>query len=60
VLISTDNHVGFLERDPVRRDDSFLALEEVLATARAQKVREALMWVYGACVGGVRGMAWRG
>jgi double-strand break repair protein MRE11 len=27
VMIATDNHVGFLERDPVRGLDSFAALE---------------------------------
>lgn len=26
-MIATDNHVGFLERDPVRGPDSFAALE---------------------------------
>lgn len=27
IMIATDNHVGFLERDPVRGPDSFAALE---------------------------------
>jgi double-strand break repair protein MRE11 len=43
VLISTDNHLGFMERDPIRGSDSFLAFEEVLATARAQKVDMVLL-----------------
>jgi double-strand break repair protein MRE11 len=30
ILISTDNHLGYAESDPVRRDDSFVAFEEVL------------------------------
>ena len=38
ILVATDLHVGFKERAGVRGDDSFLALEEVLATAKAQKV----------------------
>jgi double-strand break repair protein MRE11 len=43
VLISTDNHLGFMERDPIRGSDSFLAFEEVLASARAQKVDMVLL-----------------
>ena len=33
ILVSSDNHVGFLERDPIRGEDSFLAFEEVLGLA---------------------------
>ena len=39
IVISTDNHVGFMERDPVRGHDSFIAFEEVLRHARDTKVR---------------------
>jgi hypothetical protein len=39
ILISTDNHVGYLERDPVRSMDSFAALEEVLYLAKKYHVR---------------------
>jgi double-strand break repair protein MRE11 len=38
ILISTDNHVGYLERDPVRSMDSFAALEEVLYLAKKYNV----------------------
>ena len=41
-MISTDNHVGFLEKDPIRGGDSFLAFEEVLTRAKEQKVRLAV------------------
>ena len=34
ILVSTDNHLGYSERDPVRGMDSFSSLEEVLLTAR--------------------------
>jgi len=34
IMISTDNHVGYLERDAVRGLDSFAALEEVLRLAK--------------------------
>lgn len=36
-LLSTDNHLGYLERDPIRGNDSFAALEEVLSIARSNK-----------------------
>ena len=42
IVVSTDNHVGFMERDPVRRDDSFAAFEEVLTTARTKKASPRL------------------
>ena len=34
ILISTDNHLGYNEKDPVRGMDSFAAFEEVLYLAR--------------------------
>lgn len=30
ILITTDNHLGFKEKDPIRNDDSFIAFEDVL------------------------------
>ena len=34
ILLSTDNHLGYLEADGVRSEDSFAAMEEVLYLAR--------------------------
>lgn len=34
ILLSTDNHLGYAERDPVRGNDSFAAFEEVLYLAK--------------------------
>jgi double-strand break repair protein MRE11 len=34
ILLSTDNHLGYCEGDPVRGNDSFAALEEVLYLAK--------------------------
>jgi double-strand break repair protein MRE11 len=34
ILLSTDNHLGYAERDPIRGLDSFCAFEEVLYLAR--------------------------
>lgn len=41
IVVSTDNHVGFMEKDPVRRDDSFHAFEEVLVKAKENKVNHS-------------------
>ncbi|RKO84774.1 Mre11 DNA-binding presumed domain-containing protein, partial [Blyttiomyces helicus] len=38
ILIATDNHIGYLEKDPVRKDDSFKAFEEILTIARERDV----------------------
>ena len=43
IIVSTDNHVGYLERDPLRGSDSFLAFEEVLATARRTRADLVLL-----------------
>jgi double-strand break repair protein MRE11 len=43
ILVTTDNHLGFAERDPVRCDDCYAVFEEVLATARRKKVDFVLM-----------------
>lgn len=43
IMISTDNHLGYLEKDPVRGDDSFRAFEEVLQIAKANKVDMVLL-----------------
>ena len=43
VLISTDNHLGYCETDPVRGLDSFAAFEEVLYLARLHKVDMVLL-----------------
>jgi hypothetical protein len=51
ILISTDNHVGYLERDPVRSMDSFAALEEVLYLAKKYHVRyEIRLDTLGKCL----------
>lgn len=38
-MIATDTHLGYMERDPMRRDDSFEAFDEVLAKAEQEEVR---------------------
>ena len=36
---ATDNHLGFLEKDPVRGNDSLEAFKEILTIAKEKKVR---------------------
>ena len=43
ILISTDTHLGYMEKDPVRGDDSFRAFEEVLEIARVNQVDMVLL-----------------
>eukprot|EP01124_Arcella_intermedia_P010158 TRINITY_DN16696_c0_g2_i2.p1 TRINITY_DN16696_c0_g2~~TRINITY_DN16696_c0_g2_i2.p1 ORF type:complete len:688 (-),score=206.17 TRINITY_DN16696_c0_g2_i2:44-2107(-) len=38
ILIVTDTHIGYQERDPIRGDDSFSTWEEVLHIAKSQQV----------------------
>ena len=38
ILIATDNHLGVHERDPIRKNDSFIAFREILETAKKEKV----------------------
>jgi double-strand break repair protein MRE11 len=43
ILIATDNHVGYQEKDPIRGDDSFDTFEEILKLAQAQQVDTILL-----------------
>ena len=38
ILVATDLHVGYAERDPIRGNDSFEAFEEVLKYAAFENV----------------------
>lgn len=38
IMISTDNHLGFMEHDQIRGDDSFRSFEEVLKTSKKENV----------------------
>ena len=39
ILITSDNHVGYNEKDEIRGNDSFRTFEEVLKIAADEKVR---------------------
>ncbi|KAJ2713930.1 meiotic recombination, partial [Coemansia spiralis] len=43
VLVATDNHLGYLERDPIRGQDSFAAFGEILQLARERNVDMVLL-----------------
>ncbi len=43
IFVSTDNHLGYCEKDPVRSLDSFAAFEEVLSLAKSQKADLVLL-----------------
>lgn len=38
ILITTDNHLGYMERDPERGQDSFVSLEEAFDLAKVEQV----------------------
>ncbi|KAJ1805258.1 meiotic recombination, partial [Coemansia sp. RSA 2598] len=43
ILVATDNHLGYLERDPVRGQDSFDAFSEIMQLAQAYRVDMVLL-----------------
>ncbi|KAK4239242.1 double-strand break repair protein mus-23 [Achaetomium macrosporum] len=43
ILVSTDNHVGFEERDPIRKDDSWRTFDEIMQLARKRDVDMVLL-----------------
>jgi len=38
ILVATDNHVGYAERDPVRGNDSYVTFNEIMELARERDV----------------------
>ncbi|KAJ5239015.1 Mre11 DNA-binding [Penicillium chermesinum] len=43
ILISTDNHVGYNERDPIRGDDSWKTFHEIMTLAKDRDVDMVLL-----------------
>lgn len=43
IMVSTDNHLGYAEKDPIRGLDSFAAFEEVLFLAKSNKCDMVLL-----------------
>lgn len=42
ILVATDSHVGYEERDPIRKDDSWKSFHEVMCLAKAEDVSRLL------------------
>lgn len=38
ILIATDSHVGYEERDPIRKDDSWRSFDEIMKLAKSEDV----------------------
>lgn len=43
ILVSTDNHVGYSERDPIRGDDSWRSFHEIMCLAQERDVDMVLL-----------------
>ncbi|KOS22921.1 Double-strand break repair protein mus-23 [Escovopsis weberi] len=43
ILVATDNHVGYEERDAIRKDDSWRTFDEIMNLARTQDVDMVLL-----------------
>ncbi|OKL59521.1 Double-strand break repair protein mus-23 [Talaromyces atroroseus] len=43
ILVATDNHVGYNERDPVRGDDSWKSFHEIMCLAKVRDVDMVLL-----------------
>ena len=43
ILLASDNHLGYCEKDPIRTNDSFAAFEEILQTAVEEEVDMVLL-----------------
>jgi hypothetical protein len=38
ILVATDSHVGYEERDAIRKDDSWKSFDEIMQLAKSQDV----------------------
>ncbi|KAF2964021.1 hypothetical protein GQX73_g9559 [Xylaria multiplex] len=43
ILVATDNHVGYEERDPIRKDDSWKTFDEIMNLAREEDISKVDM-----------------
>ncbi len=43
ILLATDIHLGYAEKHPVKKDDSFRAFDEILRIANERKVDMVLL-----------------
>jgi double-strand break repair protein MRE11 len=43
IMVATDNHLGYLENDQIRGDDSFVSFEEILKVSKQENVDYLLL-----------------
>ena len=46
IMLATDNHIGYMERDPIRGQDAINTFEEILKLAVKNDVRKPLLWEF--------------
>lgn len=44
ILIATDIHLGYLEKDAIRGNDTYTTLDEILQFAKQNEVRACCKW----------------
>ena len=49
ILIATDIHLGYLEKDAIRGNDSYKTLDEILKCAKTNRVRPS-RWMCAGCI----------
>jgi len=47
IMLATDNHIGYMERDPIRGQDSINSFREILQLAVKHNVRSRLKALSG-------------
>ncbi|XP_015161537.1 uncharacterized protein [Solanum tuberosum] len=52
ILVATDCHLGYMEKDEVRRHDSFQAFEEICSIAEKKQVRSCWLFLIAMMSGG--------
>lgn len=45
-MLATDNHIGYMERDPIRGQDSINTFKEILELAVKHEVSLAANWPF--------------
>jgi len=43
IMVATDSHVGYMERDPIRKDDSWRSFDEMMTIAKKRDVDMVLL-----------------
>lgn len=49
IMLATDNHIGYMERDPIRGQDSINTFKEILQLAVKHDVWPVEQWTIERC-----------